>query len=87
MMVTVDAVVAGFVKKVAVMPVGQFDAASVTAELKPFRGAMVRVDAPADPAIAVAEVALSEKLGATVTVSATVVPAVSVPLVPFTVSV
>jgi len=85
--VTVDVVVAGFVPKVAVIPVGQLEAASVTAELKPFSGAMVMVDVPADPATAVAAVALSEKLGAAVTVSGIVVLADSTPLVPFTVSV
>ena len=86
MIVTVDAVVAGFVPKVSVMPTGKLDAASVTAELKPFSGAMVTFDVPANPATAVADGALSEKLGAVVTVSAIVVLAVSVPLVPLTVS-
>jgi len=62
------------------------DAASVTAELKPFDGAMVTVEVPADPAAAVAEIALREKLGAAVTVSGIVVLDVKVALVPFTLS-
>ena len=86
MIVTVDAVVAGLVPKLAVMPTGKLDAASVTAELKPFSGAIVTFDVPAKPATAVADGALSEKLGAAVTVSGIVLLAVSVPLVPFTVS-
>ena len=86
LIVTFEEPVVGFVPKVAVMPVGQLDAASVTAELKPFSGPMVTVDAPADPATAVAVVALSVKLGAALTVRAIVVDPDRVPLVPSTVS-
>ena len=74
------------VPKVAVMPVGEFDGASVTVELKPLSAAMVTVDVPADPATDVAEVALSEKAGAADTVRGMVVLAVSELLVPLTVS-
>ena len=71
------------------IPTGQPDAASVTAELKPFAGTTVTVDVPLDPATAVAAPALNVKLGggAAVTVNEMVVLAVKVPLVPFTVSV
>ncbi len=88
MIVTIEDAVVGFVPNVAVMPVGQFDATSVTAELKPFAGVIETVELPVDPAIAVAAAALMVKLGCTAafTVSAMVVLAVSAPLVPFTVS-
>ena len=86
---TIDDAVTGFVPKVPVMPVGQPDTASVTAELNPFAGAIVTVDAPADPAVAEAAVALNVKLGGTeaLTVSPIVVLADKAPLVPFTGSV
>ncbi len=87
MIVTIEDAVVGFVPNVAVMPVGQFDATSVTAELKPFAGVIETVELPVDPAIAVAAVALMVKLGAALTVSAIVVLAVNAPLVPFTLSV
>ena len=45
------------------IPVGQPDAANVTAELKPFVGVTVTVDVTEDPTITVAGAALSEKLG------------------------
>jgi hypothetical protein len=89
LIVTVDEEVVGFVPKDAVMPDGQPDAASVTAELKPFAGVRVTVDVPVDPAVAVAAVALSVKLGCTTafTVSGIVAVEDKVPLVPVTVSV
>jgi hypothetical protein len=85
----IEELVAGFVPKVPVMPVGQPDAASVTAELNPLAGAIVTVDAPTDPTVAEAAVALNVKLGgaAALTVSPIVVLADKAPLVPFTVSV
>ena len=86
LIVTIEDAVAGFVPNVPVIPVGQLDAASVTALLKPFAGMMVTVDVPVDPPIAVAVVALIEKVGAAVTVREIVAVLVSVPLVPFTVS-
>ena len=86
LIVTIDAAVAGLVPKVPVMPAGQPDAASVTAELKPFKGATVTVDVPLDPKEAVAAVAVNVKLGAALTVREMVVLADKVPLVPFTVS-
>ena len=86
-MVMVDVVVAGFVPNVPVMPAGQPDAASVTAELKPLAGMIVTVDVPVDPAVAVAAVAPRVNLGAALTVSETVVMADKLPLVPYTVSV
>ena len=69
------------------IPAGQADATSVTAELKPFKGATVTVDVPLDPTTDVAAVALSVKLGDGFTVKEMVVLAVKVPLVPFTVRV
>jgi hypothetical protein len=84
--VAIEDAVAGFVPKDAVIPVGQLDAASVTAELKPFAGMMVTVDVPVDPTFAVAAVALIVKLGAALTVREIDVLAVSAPLVPVTVS-
>src|SRR5579862_9809232 len=88
-MVTIDDAVAGFVPNVPVMPAGQPDAASVTAELKPLAGVIVTVDVPVDPTVAVAAVAPRVKLDcdAALTVSEMVVLADKVPLVPFTVSV
>ena len=83
----VDDAVAGFVPNVPVMPAGQPDAASVTAELKPLAGIIVTVDVPVDPTVAVAAVAPRVKLGAALTVSEMVVLADKAPLVPFTVSV
>ena len=73
--------VAGFVPKAPVIPAAQPVAASVTGELKPLAGVMVMVDVPA-----VTGVALSVKLGAALTVKDMVVVALSVPLVPVTVS-
>jgi hypothetical protein len=87
MIVTIDEAVVGFVPKVAVMPLGQLDGASVTDELKPFAGVIETVEVPAEPAIAVAAVAFMVKLGAALTVRAIVVLAVRATLVPFTVSV
>src|SRR5579862_9696469 len=87
LMVTIEEAFAGFVPNVAVMPAGQLDAASVTVELKPFAGTIVTVEVPLDPAVTVAAVALSAKLGAGFTVNAIVVLADKVLLVPFTVSV
>ena len=84
---TIDDAVAGFVPNVPVMPAGQPDAASVTAELNPLAGAIVTVDVPVDPTVAVAAVAPRVKLGAGVTVSEMVALAAKLPLVPFTVSV
>ena len=86
LIVTTDDAVAGLVPKVAVMPAGQPDAASVTDELKPFAGAMVTVDIPVDPTFAFAGVAVMVKLGAALTVREMIVLADKVPLVPFTVS-
>ena len=83
-MVTTDEVVAGLVPNVAVMPVGQPDAARVTGEVKPLAGVTVTVDVPADPGAAVATVALIVKLGAALTVSEIVLFADNVPLVPVT---
>ena len=40
------------------IPVGQFEVARVTAELKPLTGVTVIVDGPVDPTVAVAAVAL-----------------------------
>jgi hypothetical protein len=87
LMVTVEDALAGFAANVAVMPLGQPAAASVTAELNPLAGVMVTVDVPADPAVAAAAVALIVKLGAVFTVSEIVVLADNAPLVPFTASV
>lgn len=87
LMVTTDELVAGFVPNVPVMPVGQPEAASVTAEVKPLAGVIVAVAVPDDPTVAVADVALNVKLGAPVTVSEIVVLAAKEPLVPFTASV
>ncbi len=70
----------------AVIPVGQLEAASVTAELKPFAGRIVTVDVPVNPTIAVAAVALMLKLGAAFTVSEIVALADKPVLVPLTVS-
>ena len=86
LIVAIEDAVAGFVPKVPVMPVCQFDAASVTALLKPLAGLMVTVEDPVDPATALAVVALIEKVGAMVTVSEIVVALVSAPDVPFTVN-
>ena len=86
-MVMVDDAVAGFGPNVPVIPAGQPDAASVTAELKPLAGVIVTVDVPVDPTITVAAVAPRVNLGAALTVSEMVVLADKVPLVPFTVSV
>ena len=86
-MVIVDDAVAGFVPNVPVMPAGQADAASVTAELNPFAGVTVTVDALVDPTVAVAAVAPRVNLGAALTVSEMLVLADKLPLVPFTVSV
>jgi hypothetical protein len=61
LIVTVDEAVAGFVPNTPVMPLGQPDAASVTAELKPLAGVTVTVDVPLDPAAAVAGLALRLK--------------------------
>ena len=75
------------VPKAAVIPEGQPDAASVTAELKPFEGTTVTVDVALDPATAVAAVALRPKPGpeeAAFTVNESVVLADEAPLVPFT---
>jgi hypothetical protein len=85
----IEELVAGFVPKVPVMPVGQPDAASVTAELNPFAAAIAMADAPVDPTVAEAAVALIVKLGGTeaLTVSPIVVLADKAPLVPFTGSV
>ena len=68
------------------MPAGHPDADRVTVVLKPLAGMTDTVEVPVDPTVAVAEVALSAKLGAAPTVSAIVVLADSVPLVPFTFS-
>ena len=84
---TIDEAVAGFVPKAPVIPAGHPDAASVTAELKPFAGTTVTVDVPLDPATDVAALALNVKLGAADTVNEMVVLAVKEPEVPFTVSV
>ena len=71
LIVTVEEVPAGFVPNVPVMPAGQLDAASVTAELNPLAGVTVTVDVPLPPAVAVAAVALKLKLAGTAfTVSA-----------------
>ena len=70
--------VATFAANVPVIPAGHADAASATAAL----GVTVIVEVALEPATAVAADALKEKF----TVSATVVVAVSAPLVPATVS-
>jgi hypothetical protein len=87
LIVTTEEAVAGFVPNVAVIPVGQLNAASVTPALKPFAGVIVTVDVPVDPTFAVAAVAFIVKLGAALTVSEIVVLADNAPLVPLTVSV
>ena len=74
------------VPNVAVIPAGKPDAARVTGELNPFKGATVTVDVALDPAKAVAAVVLNVKLAGGFTVNEIVVLAVKVPLVPFTVS-
>ena len=86
MIVTIEDAVAGFVPKVPVMPAGQFDAASVTALLKPLAGVMVTVEVAVDPTTALVEVALIENVGAVVTVSEIVAVLESAPDVPFTVN-
>ena len=60
-MVTIEEMPAGFVPNAPVIPAGQFDAASVTAELKPLAGVIVTVDVPFDPAVAVAAVAFKSE--------------------------
>jgi hypothetical protein len=84
--VAIEDAVAGLVPNAAVMPDGQFDAASVTGELKPFAGTIVTVDVPVDPTFALAAVALKVKLGAALTVSEIAVLDVNAPLVPVTVN-
>ncbi len=86
MIVTIDEAVVGFVPNVPVMPVGQLDGASVTAELKPLAGVIETVEVPVELEVAVAAVAFKVKLGAALTVREIVVLAVRAPLVPFTVS-
>ena len=63
LIVTTELVVAGLVPNVPVMPAGQPDAASVTPELKPFKGVIATVDVPAAVELAEAAVALSVKPG------------------------
>ncbi len=87
LIVTVEDDVAGFVPNVPVIPAGQFDAASVTAELNPLEGVIVTVEVPADPATAVAAAAVIVNEGAALTVSAMLAVVESVPLAPVTVSV
>ena len=86
MIVAIEDAVAGFVPNVPVMPTGQFDAASVTALLKPLAGLMVTVEVPVDPTNALAVVVVIVKLGAAVTVREIEAVLESVPLVPFTLS-
>ena len=62
-MATVDDLVAGLVPKAPVIPEGQPETVSVTAELNPFAGVTVTVDVPFAPAIAVALVAPSVNPG------------------------
>ena len=62
-MVTADVPVVGFVPKVPVIPVGQLEAARVTAELKPLAGTTLRVDVPLAPVTAVDAVEVRVKLG------------------------
>jgi hypothetical protein len=82
-----DDAVAGFVPKLPLMPAGQPEVASVTAELNPFTAVTATVEVPVDPTVAVAAVALIVKLGAAFTVSAMLVLADNAPLVPFNASV
>ena len=84
MIVKVEDAVAGFVPNVPVMPAGQFDAARVTALLKPSAGVTLTVDVPEDPTTAEAPVAPRAKLGAAFTVSEIEVLADCVPLTPVT---
>ena len=84
LIVAIEDAVAGFVPKFPVMPAGQFDAASVTALLKPLAGVMVTVEVPVDPISALALVVVIVKLGAVVTVSEIVAVLESAPDVPFT---
>jgi hypothetical protein len=85
-MVTTDDVAVGLVAKVPVIPPGQFDAAKVTAELKPLAGVTLIVDVPVDPTFALAEVAPRLKLGAALTVNGMVVLADQFPPDPVTAS-
>ena len=86
-MVTVEDVVAGFVPKVPVMPVGQPEVASITPALKPLAPVIVTLAVVLVPATTVAAPALKLKLGGAPTVSAMVVLTANEPLVPVTVSV
>ncbi len=71
---------------VPVMPAGQPEVASVTAELKPLPGTTVTLDVPYVPATTVAALAFKAKLEPAVTVREIEVLADDAPLVPFTVS-
>jgi hypothetical protein len=81
--------VAGFGIKDAVTPVGSPDAATFTLPVNPFWPVTATVDVPEAPWTKVSEAgeALRVKLGAGLTVSTTVVDAISVPEVPVMVTV
>ncbi len=89
LMLTLDDEVAGLVAKIPVIPAGQPDADSVTAELKPLARMMLMVELAVDPTLTAAAVALRLKLAGpftAVTVSVIVVLTGKLPLVPFTAS-
>jgi hypothetical protein len=86
LMRTVEEAVAGLVPNVPVIPVGQPDADRVTGKLKPPAPVIVTAEFPAEPAVAVADVAARVKLGCgpVFTAKAILVLADNVPLVPLT---
>ena len=77
-MVTTDAN-AGLAANAPVMPAGQPDAASVTAELTPFAPVIVTVDVRLAPAGAVAAIAPKVKLGVALPVTVKVPNCCQVP--------
>ena len=87
--ITTELLVVGFVPKLAVTPDGKLDAARVTEPLKPLTSATVTVSVALLPCVtdSVDAVGASVKLPAALTVSATVVLAVSEPEVPVIVTV
>jgi hypothetical protein len=79
LIVTLDDVVVGLVPKEPVIPAGQFDAAKVTAALKPLAGVTAIVDVAVDPTVALAGVAPRVKFGTALTVNGMVALADQLP--------
>ena len=86
---TVAALEVGLGVKLAVTPVGRLEALKATLPVKPLAGvmAMESVLLPPWPTVSVPDVGASAKLGAALTVSATVVVSVSAPETPVMVTV